>query len=666
MEIEIEHWVLLTLLTSAIGCGAIPFWQPRSKPLIALAVILANSVIFSVPAVGALGNHTMEIVFSGAGIFGDVPVRIDPLAAWFILIVNLTCINGTLYGIGYMRSYEGQQNNLSLHWCLLIVFHLSMLWVCVLQHGLVFLVAWEVMSIASFLLILFDHTKAKTIQAGVNYLVQMHIGVACLTAVFIWLMMSEGTYDFIAMSSLFKKTGTVWALVLVFIGFGIKAGFVPLHTWLPHAHPAAPSHISGIMSGVIVKMGIYGILRAITFIDSNLLAIGETILLISVITAFYGILNAAIHRDFKRMLAFCTIENIGIVGIGIGIGLIGKGLNNNEMAFLGFAGALLHVLNHSLYKSLLFFASGNVYKLTHTRNMEHLGGLIKIIPFSALFFLIGSLAIGGLPPFNGFISKFLIYTSLVEAIRVESFQLSVIMIGCIAGLALAGGLSIFTFTKSFGIIFLGSPRSKYIQHQREKLSYTDIPLFVIITMMLAIGIFPGKVMVPIQKIILTMDSTCCVDASPHVVGPVLSNVGIASAILVTFVAGIYFLRTRITLRKTTRTSPTWGCGYIAPTSKMQYSGKSFSKPLAKLFSFLTGEQKKYNEIESKVVFPLGRNYQSNYPEFFEKNIINKFSRQLLHFLNRFRFIHNGQVQMYVLYGFLFMMGMILATFLNLL
>lgn len=660
----IEQWILYTLPASIIGCIVIPFCLPKTKCIIVTVIVIANSVLSSIPAFGAMGGQMIEIVFSNVGIFGDVPVRIDPLAAWFILIVNLTCINGTIYGMGYMRSYEGQRNNLSLHWCLLIIFHLSMVWVCALQHGLAFLIAWEAMSLSSFLLILFDHARVKTIKAGVNYLVQMHIGVAFLTAAFIGLAISGGSYDFATMFSLFNKEGTVWALAFLFIGFGIKAGFVPLHTWLPHAHPAAPSHISGIMSGVIVKMGIYGILRMITFIHTNLIIIGEIILLVAVITAFYGILNAAIHRDFKRMLAFCTIENIGIVGIGIGIGLIGKGLNNHEMTFLGFAGALLHVLNHSLYKSLLFFASGNVYKLVHTRNMEHLGGLIKIIPLSGLFFLIGSLAIGGLPPFNGFLSKFLIYSSLVEAIRVESFQLSVIMIGCIAGLALAGGLSIFTFTKSFSVIFLGTPRSTYHPQPKEVLSYTHLPFFVITLLMLAIGIFPATITDSVQRVVSSIDST--LPAAGFIdVAPVLSSVGLASAILMVLIASIYFLRTRIGSAISSQ-SPTWGCGYAVASSKLQYSGKSFSKPLAKLFSFLTGEQKKYSEIKTTVVFPSERHYQSNYPEFFEKNIFDKVSNQLLHFLSRFRFIHNGQVQMYVLYGFLFMMGMIIATFLNLL
>jgi hypothetical protein len=198
------------------------------------------------------------------------------------------------------------------------------------------------------------------------------------------------------------------------------------------------------------------------------------------------------------------------------------------------------------------------------------------------------------------------------------------------------------------------------------LSYTDLPFFVISTLMLTIGIFPIVVTSPIQLVVFSIDSTLPAKSNIGVVGPILSNVGIAAAILILLIACIYFLRTRIGAAKGIGKSPTWGCGYAVPSSKMQYSGKSFSKPLAKLFSFLTGEQKKYNEIESNVVFPFGRSYQSSYPEFFEKNIINKASNQLLYFLNRFRFIHNGQVQMYVLYGFLFMMVLIVATFLNLL
>lgn len=472
--------MMCSALVASLSCLVIPFLPSGKKSVGGFAFVLLNAAITLVPAVHALSGHTVEFIWYGGLVFHDILLRIDPLSAWFILIVNLTCVNGALYGIAYMKPYEEQHKNTSFHWALFVVFQTSMLWVCSLQHWLVFLVAWEIMSISSFLLVMFDHDRIKTLTAGINYLVQMHIGVACLTIAFIWISISEGAYDFNVIASFFSKPGSIWAFLLLFIGFGIKAGFIPLHTWLPHAHPAAPSHVSGVMSGVIVKMGIYGIVRMITYLNVGLVIIGEIILILSVVTAFYGILSAAIHRDFKRMLAFCTIENIGIIGMGIGIGLIGKGIGKLEIMFLGFSAALLHTLNHSLYKSLLFFAAGNIYQLTHTRNMEHLGGLIKTIPWTAFFFLCGSLAIGGLPPFNGFISKFLLYASLIEGINAESFQLNIIMIGCITGLALIGGISILTFTKSFSVIFLGSPRTKHKHHTKEVLSYAHLPFFIIL------------------------------------------------------------------------------------------------------------------------------------------------------------------------------------------
>jgi len=283
-----------------------------------------------------------------------------------------------------------------------------------LQHGLAFLIAWELMSLSSLMLVMFEHQKKDTLKAGLNYMVQMHVGVVLLSVAFIWAYFEEGSFDFLAIGSFFKENTNVWMFLLFFGGFGIKAGFIPLHSWLPHAHPAAPSHVSGVMSGVIVKMGIYGILRVALMLESNWILIGASLLVLSIATGLYGILNAAVHRDFKKMLAYCTIENIGIIGAGIGLFLLGKGTANPMLAIVGLSAALLHTLNHSLYKSLLFFSVGSVYQATHTRDMEKLGGLIGRMPQTAFCFLIGALAIGGLPPLNGFVSEFLLYNGFME------------------------------------------------------------------------------------------------------------------------------------------------------------------------------------------------------------------------------------------------------------
>ena len=661
-----QYIILLTASVAFIACLVVPFLPNHKKSIGGCVFVLLNAAITSVPAWQALVGQSVEFTAHGGMVFGDITLRIDPLSAWFILIVNLTCVNGALYGIGYMKPYEGQRANLSLHWITFVVFHTSMLAVCSFQHGLAFLVAWEIMTVSSLILVMFDHSRIKVLTAGINYLVQMHIGVACLTIAFIWISTAEGSYDFSVVPSFFGKPDALWVYLLFLIGFGAKAGFIPLHSWLPHAHPAAPSHVSGVMSGVIVKMGVYGIIRMIAYLNTGLVIIGEIILIISVGTAFYGILNAAIHRDYKRMLAFCTIENIGIVGMGLGIGMIGKGIGEHQIMFLGFSAALLHTLNHSLYKSLLFFAAGNIYRLSHTRNMELLGGLIKSIPWTAFFFLCGALAISGLPPFNGFVSKFLLFFSLVEGIKVESFQLNVITIVCMAGLAIVGGMSILTFTKSFGVIFLGSPRTNQKQHEKEVLSPTHLPFFIILFLMLLIGVYPSTVMFPIQRIVQVFDHTSPLVGPTAAIHPIVSSIGTASLLLILLIGAVYVLRSKIIGKKISRYASTWGCGYTASHIRMQYTGKSFTKTFAKLFGSIVSEQKNYSEIGKHDVFPAGRSYQSNYAEFFEKNIINKVSNQILHFMNHFTFIHNGQVQMYVTYGFIFVMILIMATIFNIL
>ena len=264
-----QYIVLSSASVAFLACLVVPFLPNHKKSFGGCVFVLLNAVITSVPAWQALAGQSVEFTVYGGMVFGDIPLRIDPLSAWFILIVNLTCVNGALYGIDYMKPYEGQRANLSLHWIAFVVFHTSMLGVCSFQHGLAFLVAWEIMTVSSLILVIFDHSRIKILAAGINYLVQMHIGVACLTIAFIWISTAQVSYDFSVIPSFFSKPEGLWVYSLFFIGFAAKAGFIPLHSWLPHAHPAAPSHISGIMSGVIVKMGVYGIIRMISYLNTG-------------------------------------------------------------------------------------------------------------------------------------------------------------------------------------------------------------------------------------------------------------------------------------------------------------------------------------------------------------------------------------------------------------
>jgi formate hydrogenlyase subunit 3/multisubunit Na+/H+ antiporter MnhD subunit len=657
---------LIVWLLCVVGLSffLIPLLSERRKSFGALILVGINVVITSFIAIEALFYNGIEVVFNGGIVFGDIPVRIDALSAWFMLIINFTAFNGAWYGISYTKHVSATPAQRSLHWVLFVLFHASMLGVCMVQNSFAFLIVWEIMSISSLLLVLFDYSNPKTLHAGLNYLIQMHVGVALITVAFIISYYLTGSLDFKTFVTTFALGNGKWLFIVLFIGFGIKAGFIPLHTWLPHAHPAAPSHVSGVMSGVIVKLGIYGILRMITFLTTNLILLGEVILIISVLTSFYGIFNAAIHRDFKKMLAYCTIENIGIIGMGIGLGLIGHGIDNSFIEFIGFAGALLHVLNHALYKSLLFFSAGNVYIQTHTRNMEQLGGLIKNMPSTAFFFLCGSLAICGLPPFNGFVSEFLIYSGLIEGIRLDNIQFSALMIICISILAIVGGLSLLTFTKTFGTIFLGSAR-KEITHQPEEVSkFTLIPLVLILAVMMVIGLFPSVIISPLTRVVAVFCPTYLPDVDFGSTLNILSNVGIASVGFVSLILIIYFVKKRTEKKHEIVVGPTWGCGYLAPTSKIQYTSKSYSRGLAKLFNFMTLEKKKYREIETANIFPKYRSFQSYFLDIFEIKIIQRLIHLLLRFTDYFSFIHNGKIQLYILYGVFFILSLILVTFFN--
>jgi len=645
---------------------AICYIPQKYKANLAAFTIAANAILTSWLAFPALYGNIVDYSLYAGALMGAVSIRIDGLSAWFILIINFTTITGIVYGGGYLKTSTNSNSKLNLHWILFMLFQLSMIWVCMLQHGLAFLIAWEVMSLSSMLLVIFDHHKPATIKAGLNYLVQMHISVVFLTVGFIWVYFQTGSFSFDAFHSFFGSNSNIWLFLIFFIGFGFKAGFIPFHSWLPHAHPAAPSHVSGVMSGVIVKLGIYGIIRIISFLKSDYLLLGEIVVSVSVLTGLYGILNAAIHRDFKRMLAYCTIENIGIIGIGIGIGMMGLGNGSSLLYYLGFGGALLHVLNHSLFKSLLFFAAGSVYQQTHTRDMEKLGGLIRYMPKTAVIFLIGAIAIGGIPPFNGFVSEFVIYSGLLEGMKSSSLSQLSLLILSFAGLSIIGGISILTFTKTFGTIFLGNERNKHIHPPHEVSLRMLWPQYIIIAAMLTVAFFPQIYMKIISNILQVM-SASRIGFEPvgfTYYSNIISNISIYSAVFIGIVAMSWGIRALVVKRKTQTIQPSWGCAYVGSTLKMQYTGKSFSKPLGKVLSFMLIEKKQYSELKQSEIFPAKRNYASTYLDFFEHFFINTFTRRLMYATNYFKFIQNGRIQSYVIYGIVFIIAIFVLTALN--
>jgi NADH:ubiquinone oxidoreductase subunit 5 (subunit L)/multisubunit Na+/H+ antiporter MnhA subunit len=366
------------------------------------------------------------------------------------------------------------------------------------------------------------------------------------------------------------------------------------------------------------------------------------------------------------MLAYCTIENIGIIGIGIGVGLIGIGNASPVMYFLGFGGALLHVLNHSLFKSLLFYLAGSVYQQTHTRDMEQLGGLIKSMPKTAALFLIGAIAIGGLPPFNGFVSEFIIYMGLIDGIHTTDLSQILLFVISLGGLSIIGGLSVLTFTKAFGTMFLGQPRTAFHSKPHEVSLMMLVPQFAIVVVMVSVAFLPGFYLAILGNTLSQMNSLAVNSGIANGYTNTLASISLYSMLLIGIAFATWFIRSRVIKRRIHRIETTWGCGYAAPTSRIQYTGKSFSKPLGKILNFLLIERKQFEELKPGEIFPAKRSYISHYHDFFERNLINPITNRLIFSANYFSFIQNGRIQSYVLYGIIFILAMFILTVFNIL
>ncbi|HNW55316.1 MAG TPA: proton-conducting transporter membrane subunit, partial [Bacteroidales bacterium] len=389
-----------------------------------------------------------------------------------------------------------------------------------------------------------------------------------------------GSYDFqsiTAYSQSISGPASVVLFLFFFAGFAIKAGFVPFHTWLPYAHPAAPSHVSGMMSGVIIKIGIFGLMRMLLVIKTDYVTVGYIILILSLVSGLYGVMLAIVQHNLKKLLAYHSIENIGIIGIGIGIGSIGLGTGNQVLASLGFAGALLHTLNHALFKSLLFYTAGNVYQATHTLDIEKLGGLIKKMPQTALLFLVAAIAICGLPPFNGFVSEFIIYSGVYNWLSDATLVPLLVAVSTTSGLAMIGGLAMLCFTKAFGVVFLGSARSELPASCSEVPFARLIPLYLLAGMILLIGLFPTAFISLLSHPVSLFTGGSGFALSPEqvVVLKAIQPVSWASGIFILLVISIYVIRRVALSHRKISVGATWGCGYEAGTPKIQYTAGSF-------------------------------------------------------------------------------------------
>ncbi|HET7733547.1 MAG TPA: proton-conducting transporter membrane subunit [Paludibacter sp.] len=649
------------ILIPAVAICLIPFLKLKGKAIAVYAAVSMIAILTSYIAVNSLTGQPFNLTLQGSLVTGDIRLQVDALSAWFMLIINFAFLTGGFYGLFYMNAYSNQPNNLSLHGILFVLLYSALISLCAIQNSMAFLIAWEIMALSAFLSIVFEHEKTATVKAGINYLIQSHVSILFLMIGFIWVASKTGSYDFSSIQAYSAKNSSAVSLMLYlffFIGFAIKAGFVPFHTWLPYAHPAAPAHISGIMSGVLIKIGIFGILRMLLLIKLDYTTIGGIILAISLISGVYGVMLAILQHNLKKLLAYHSIENIGIIGIGIGLGCIGLGTNNPVLSSLGFAGALLHTLNHSLFKSLLFFTAGNVYQATHTLDIEKLGGLVKKMPQTTILFLIAALAICGLPPFNGFISEFILYTGLFNSFHNATIVSVIGVITTISGLVMIGGLALMCFTKAFGVVFLGSARHVFHHEIKERPFLQLLPLYFIAAFIISIGLFPSvflDLLIKPVQLFTGLQQLPLISFRENGI-EVLLAISHVSWYVIALVLILLGIRKLVSLKKVNSVSPTWNCGYTAPTPKLQYTASSFVKTYSKLFVMVFLISKKGEKVLG--IFPAAAHLQTHPYDKIEKWFIDYPISQLKVFMGRFRFFQNGQLQFYILYGIIFIIAII--------
>jgi len=643
------------------------FVPSKGRYYTTLFISLGIVLITSVPAVNVIfSKGVLPEIFHIATGLGSVTLSIDGLSAFFILVTNFTAITGLLYSKGYLEPYRSLKSpaQLSIHNFSYTWLHLSMLGVLMLRDGIPFLIAWELMAVSSFMLILFEAEKRATLKTAVNYLIQMHIGLVLLVIAFLLCEADTGSMSFDALKFYFSHHSNIGLFLLFFAGFAIKAGFIPFHTWLPEAHPAAPSHVSGVMSGVMIKMGIYGIVRVMTNVQSDLVTIGLIVLAVSAISGILGVMMAIVQHDLKKLLAYHSIENIGIIGIGIGLGAIGLGIHNPLLALLGFSGGLLHVLNHSLFKSLLFFSAGSVYQACHTRNIEQLGGVIHKMPVTAGLFLTGSLAICGLPPLNGFISEILIYLGLFQGLSTGTVYQSIYMLMAIISLALIGGLAIYCFTKAFGVVFLGVPRSETHTATSEVNTGMLFPQFLAGTLMFLIGMFPLLFLQPLARILVFLFQIN-MDLSWITIIRSISLVGKMGFFLIGLTFLLFLTRYWVLKTRNIRQGPTWGCGYTTGTARQQYTGTSFADAVAGLAEPILKTQKEDRPISEEEIFPAERSFATHPADVFRLGL-NRLVDFLMLILKKLARLQTGNIQHYILYAFIFMILIFVLLYLKIL
>ena len=650
-------------MAAALAIALIFIVPKRAKVWVATALISVAAIGAIALSVETLLCGDIRLATFATSLFGKEHISVDGISALFLSIIAIASVATVLYSRGYVGGYleRYSSTHISLHYTALVMLVVSMMLVVVTSGGFSFLFSWELMTIASFILILFEAERQEVRRAALNYLVMMHIGFMFLVAGFVMLYNVTDSANFAAVECYFKVAAPLPLFMMLFIGFGMKAGLFPMHIWLPEAHPAAPSHVSAIMSGVMIKTGVYGILRLMQAIDNNidlLYNIGLIVLLAGIVTGIWGVIFAAMQNDVKRLLAYSSIENIGVILIGLGVAAVGHAAGSNLIGMCGMCGALLHIVNHSLFKTMLFFSAGNVYSKMHTTAMNQMGGLAKHMPVTAILMLFATVAICALPPLNGFVSELLIYIGMFNGVS-DGHEV-LYAVGGIIALSLIGGVVVLAFTKLYGIVFLGSPRSHHVAECTEVDNQRIAAMAIPAALILFVGLLPQ---LAIRPIALVAEAVTGADSSIAVTQftPMLTSLSYVGIILILVIALLFVMKYRAQQKRKIESGPTWGCGFTAPNTRMQYTGESFSEGLENVGRPLMKDMVDGRSVDKGEIFPSEHNYKVVHKDKVD-SLLGQLWVKMMHNINGFVMrLRTGRVNNYITFALAFLFVVLILT-----
>src|SRR5665648_12757 len=586
----------------------------------------------------------------------------DRLSAFFVLILSIVAFATAIYSIGYIGEYYGNRDTVLLN-CLMSTFILSLFLVFTASNAIWFFIAWEAMSVISYFIVVFESENEENQKAGKLYIIMTLVGTAFLIINFMLMISYTGSFSMDMSSSSIPSGIKNLMFVFFLIGFGTKAGVVPLHIWLPQAHPAAPSNGSAFMSGVMIKTAVYGMIRfVLMYLGVEHTWWGITVMTVGMITVFVGISYAFVEKNIKKLLAYSSIENIGIIFIALGITFIGETKGDPTICALGLMAVLVHSFNHSLFKSGLFLGAGSIQYATHTKNMEELGGLTKKMPVSSVLFLGAALSISAVVPFNGFIGEWIAYQALIRNIVIGDINVDLVTMLSIAVLAFAGALALATFVKAYGISFLGLPRTEHSEYAKEVPKTMNAGIGLLVGLCLVFGILPmtliriaDKIVEGIvgQTLIGGMSGKFFIATYPVRMGA--SSISPLTGVLILAVIGlIAVVVLKLAGGKTVeRKYETWGCGYQSLNSRMQYTSGGYSKNLSIIFRFLFRPTRKLKQKGLYKYHPEEMEYVITTEPVFEKYLYEPLSRLIrgLSTVAKLK-IQTGSIHAYLIYLFL--------------